>query len=183
MNEHAILHIPDSRYCFATAEKELVLRLRMAREDEDAKVYLIYAQKYDFSLKREKLKMEISYSDRLYNYYEVKLKLEDVRFAYVFQIEKDGETYYFSEDGTTKTYCFEEGFYNFFQMPYINKNDVLEVVDWMRHRIGQREQYSIRFLWIALQKEIQQRIPLTLTWSGEEFQHRKTLLVETYVES
>lgn len=135
MNEHAILHIPDSRYCFATAEKELVLRLRMAREDEDAKVYLIYAQKYDFSLKREKLKMEISYSDRLYNYYEVKLKLEDVRFAYVFQIEKDGETYYFSEDGTTKTYCFEEGFYNFFQMPYINKNDVLEVVDWMRNAV------------------------------------------------
>ena len=50
MNEHAILHIPDSRYCFATGEKELVLRLRMAREDKEAKVYLIYAQKYDFSL-------------------------------------------------------------------------------------------------------------------------------------
>ena len=93
MNEHAILHIPDSRYCFATAEKELVLRLRMAREDEDANVYLIYAKKYDFTLKREKLKMEICYSDRLYYFYEVKLRLEDVRFAYVFQIEKEGETF------------------------------------------------------------------------------------------
>lgn len=135
MNEYAILHIPDSRYCFATAEKELVLRLRMSREDEDAKVFLIYAQKYDFTLKREKLEMKVCYSDKLYNFYEVKLKLTDVRFAYIFQIEKDGESYFFSEDGVTKTYRFEEGFYNFFQMPYINQNDVLEVVDWMREAV------------------------------------------------
>lgn len=54
MNQYAILHIPDSRYCFAVGEKELVLRLRMSKEDDGAKVYLIYAQKYDFTLKRQK---------------------------------------------------------------------------------------------------------------------------------
>lgn len=135
MNEQAILHIPDSRYCFATAEKELVLRLRMAREDEDAEIYLIYAQKYEFTMKRQKLKMEIAYSDRLYHFYEVKLLLEDVRFAYIFEIKKDGNTYFFSEDGVTTSYCFEEGFYNFFQMPYINRNDVLDVVPWMKHAV------------------------------------------------
>lgn len=135
MNEHAILHIPDSRYCFATEEKELVLRLRMAKEDGDAEVYLIYAQKYDFSLQRYRLKMKIGYSDRLYHYYEVKLKLKDVRFAYIFEIQKDGELYYFSEDGITSSYNFDEGFYNFFQMPYINGNDVLNVVDWMRNAV------------------------------------------------
>ncbi len=72
MNEQALLHVPDSRYCFATAKKELVLRLRTAREDED---------------------------------------------------------------GLTDTYGFEEGFYNFFQMPYINQNDVLPVVPWMRSAV------------------------------------------------
>ena len=41
MNQYAILHIPDSRYCFAVGEKELVLRLRMSKEDDGAKVYLI----------------------------------------------------------------------------------------------------------------------------------------------
>ena len=132
MNECAMLHIPDSRYCFATGEKELVLRLRMAREDEKAKVFLIYAQKYDFTFCRKKLPMEIKYSDRLYNYYEIKMRLEDVRFAYIFQIEEDGNTWYFSEDGVTKEYKFEEAFYNFFQMPYINKNDVMDTVEWMR---------------------------------------------------
>lgn len=135
MNECAMLHIPDSRYCFATGEKELVLRLRMAREDEKAKVFLIYAQKYDFTFCRKKLPMEIKYSDRLYNYYEIKMRLEDVRFAYIFQIEEDGNTWYFSEDGVTKEYKFEEAFYNFFQMPYINKNDVMDTVDWMRSAV------------------------------------------------
>ena len=111
------------------------LRLRMAREDEKAKVFLIYAQKYDFTFCRKKLPMEIKYSDRLYNYYEIKMRLEDVRFAYIFQIEEDGNTWYFSEDGVTKEYKFEEAFYNFFQMPYINKNDVMDTVEWMRSAV------------------------------------------------
>ncbi len=132
MNEYAILHIPDSQYCFASKEKELVLRLRMAREDEKAAVSLIYACKYDFSIERNQRKLEICYSDRLYHYYEIRLQLLDVRFAYIFQIEEDGKIYYYSEDGVTETYNFEEGFYNFFQMPYINSNDVMEVVEWMR---------------------------------------------------
>lgn len=135
MNQYAILHIPDSRYCFAVGEKELVLRLRMSKEDDGAKVYLIYAQKYDFTLKRQKKRMEVCYRDYLYSYYEIRLTLKDVRFAYLFEIEEAGKIYYFSEDGVTKNYCFEEGFYNFFQMPYINQNDVLKTVDWMRDAV------------------------------------------------
>ena len=61
MNKYAILHIPDSRYCFATGAKELVLRLRMSREDDGTKVSLIYAQKYDFTLERHRQVMEVCY--------------------------------------------------------------------------------------------------------------------------
>ena len=35
MNQYALLHTPDSRYCFATGKKELVIRLRTAKEDRD----------------------------------------------------------------------------------------------------------------------------------------------------
>lgn len=49
MNESAILHIPDSQYCFAVGEKKLVIRLRMAKEDADASVTLIYAASISFS--------------------------------------------------------------------------------------------------------------------------------------
>ncbi len=135
MNEYAILHIPDSRFCFEAEEKELVIRLRMAREDERADVSLVYACKYDFTFERQRKKMQICYSDRLYHYYEIKMKLTDVRFAYIFEIEEEGETFYYSEDGVSKTYNFEEGFYNFFQMPYLNSNDRMEVVDWMRSAV------------------------------------------------
>lgn len=135
MNRPAILHIPDSRYCFATGLKELVIRLRMAKEDENIKVSLIYAGKYEFGSKQDAADMGICFTDALYNYYEIRLKLKDVRLAYVFLLEEDGRKYYFSEDGVTESYKFEEGFYNFFQMPYINGNDVPAVVDWMRSAV------------------------------------------------
>lgn len=135
MNEHAILHVPDSRYCFPIGTKELVLRLRMAREDENVKVFLIYECKYLFHEKQKKVPVEIKYQDRLYNYYEIELKLDDVRLAYIFQIESDDKKYYFSEDGLTEDYNFAEGFYNCFQLPYINKNDVMPVVPWMKNAV------------------------------------------------
>lgn len=135
MNQYAILHIPDSRYCFASGEKEVILRLRMAKEDEQTDVSLIYACKYDFLTERRQEKMKICYSDQLYHYYEIRLQLEDVRLAYIFQIEEKGKVYFYSEDGVTETYNFEEGFYNFFQMPYINTNDIMEVVEWMRSAV------------------------------------------------
>ena len=82
MNESAILHIPDSQYCFAVGEKKLVIRLRMAKEDADASVTLIYAGKYQFQQSREQIPMEIRYTDRLYHYYETTLVLTDVRPAF-----------------------------------------------------------------------------------------------------
>ena len=135
MNECAMLHIPDSKYCYPVGEKELVIRLRAAKEDRDAKIYLVYACKYEFHEKQNKVQMEIKYTDRLYDYYEIHLALLDVRLAYIFQIEEQGKIYYYSEDGLTEQYCFSEGFYNFFQMPYINPNDCIPVVDWMRDAV------------------------------------------------
>ncbi len=135
MNEYAMLHIPDSRYCFAVGEKELVIRLRASKEDRGAAFFLLYQNKYDFYLSREKRRMERKYTDRLFDYYEVSLKLDDVRFAYIFQIEEDGKVFYYSEDGLTEDYDFSVGFYNFFQMPYINRNDLLPTVDWMKNAV------------------------------------------------
>lgn len=132
MNEYALLHSPDSKFCFATGEHELVIRLRVAREDRGVQIMLVYGNKYEYHEKRMECTMNIAYSDQLYDYYETKLSLKDVRLAYVFLIQEKDEIYYYSEDGLTKSYNFSEGFYNFFQMPYINRNDVHTTVDWMR---------------------------------------------------
>ncbi|MGN0142994.1 MAG: glycoside hydrolase family 13 protein [Roseburia sp.] len=135
MNENAMLHIPDSRYCFAVGPKELTIRLRVAKSDRGAEIFLLYGFKYEFQDRRESALMERRYSDRVFDYYEITLKLDDVRLAYLFQIRENGKTYYYSEDGLTETYNFAESFYNFFQMPYINANDWLPVVDWMREAV------------------------------------------------
>lgn len=133
MNKHAVLHIPESRYCFALSKEEVVIRLRTAKEDADAglKVRLIYGVKYDYKQKRFTVDVPLKYEDEIFAYYELQLKIDDVRLVYIFEFEENGKKNYFSEDGITETYDFEECFYNFFQLPYINENDVMPIVDWM----------------------------------------------------
>jgi glycosidase len=131
MNQYALLHIPDSRYCFAVDRDEIVIRFRAAKEDTGIRVKLVYGAKYEYQTRRQTVEMTAHYEDNLYKYYEKRLKLKDVRLAYIFQIEENGHRYYYSEDGLTDTYNYPEAFYNFFQMPYINENDYMKVVPWM----------------------------------------------------
>ena len=76
--------------------------------------------------------MRKAYVGELFDFYEVKLTLEDTRLAYVFYIDDGEKCYYFSEDGATENYDFTIGFYNFFQYPYINEADIMECVPWMK---------------------------------------------------
>ncbi len=134
MNQYALLHIPDSRYCFATGPKEVVIRLRTSKED-DLKVSIVYASKYEIANMQQEEEMTKYCEDALYRFYETKLSLTDVRLAYVFKISEGSNSWYFSEDGITKDYDFSEAFYNFFQLPYININDLMPTVDWMRRAV------------------------------------------------
>ncbi|SCZ77772.1 glycoside hydrolase family 13 protein [Pseudobutyrivibrio xylanivorans] len=133
MNKHALLHIPESRFCFPLSKEEVVIRLRTAREDAEAglKVNIIYGVKYDYQKERFTVEVPLKYEDELYAFYEVKLNIKDVRLVYIFELEEKGKKYYFSEDGLTNDYNYDECFYNFFQLPYINENDVMPMVDWM----------------------------------------------------
>ena len=73
MNEQAILHIPDSKYCFATGPKQVVLRLRVAKEDIFEKIEVVYACKYEIMSVRYSQVMEKKYTDRLFDFYEITL--------------------------------------------------------------------------------------------------------------
>jgi glycosidase len=133
MNKHALLHIPESRYCFALSKEEVVIRLRTAKEDADSglKVRLIYGVKYDYQKERFTVDVPLKYEDELFGYYEIQLKISDVRLVYIFELEENGTKHYYSEDGLTDSYDYKDCFYNFFQLPYINENDVMPIVDWM----------------------------------------------------
>ena len=86
MNEQAMLHIPDSRFCFADSERSIVLRLRVARGEPLDRVEVIWRNKYDFPDGRYISAMRFACADRLFDWYETRLELDDVRFAYVFRL-------------------------------------------------------------------------------------------------
>jgi cyclomaltodextrinase / maltogenic alpha-amylase / neopullulanase len=132
MNKQGILHIPQSKYCYPINQNTVVLRLRIDKKDTPDRVEVVYGCKYTFYLEQKTAEMEAKYQDDLFIYYEIPLSLQDVRLTYVFRIWKEQEYYYFSEDGLTAEYNFKLCYYNSFQMPYINKKDIHEIVDWMR---------------------------------------------------
>lgn len=135
MNEQAILHIPESGYCFAGSGSQLVLRLRLDRREEVDRVEILLECKYRFQEEQSCYLMEKKYEDRLFAYYERTIELSDVRTAYVFRIVQGEDAWYFSEDGLTKEYDFSLGYFNFFQLPYINEADLHREVPWMRQAV------------------------------------------------
>lgn len=135
MNEQAILHIPDSRYCFPVSEREAVLRLRVDRRDSFGEIRVIYESKYVVQQRQLSAEMERRYEDRLFAWYEVKLELSDVRLSYIFKLRIGGREFYFSEDGLSETYDFSLAYFNFFQLPYINKADVHLETPWMKSAV------------------------------------------------
>lgn len=112
---------------------EIIIRLRTAKEKLE--VYLVYGRKFDFPIVWKNLKMELGYEDEFFYYYEVRLRLDDRRLCYVFRINDGHNDYYFSEDGLRETYDFEDSYYNFFHMPYINEADIFPTVAWMKEAV------------------------------------------------
>lgn len=160
MNEHALLHKPDSNFCFPVGAKQIIIRLRVMKGEPFHKVSVLHACKYEFHIARKETMMVKKYSDRYFDYYETKLDLDDVRFAYIFALDTNEGRFYFSEDGVTKEYDFNLGFYNFFQLPYISKEDVHETVEWMKSAVF----YQIfvdRFLMANEQKD---KSYINLSW-------------------
>ncbi len=134
-NHKSILHIQDSQYCYALNENTVKVTLRTDSDDTFDEVNLIYGNKYDYYLVRKKAVMKKTFTDAFYDYYTVTLKLDDVRFVYIFELVHDGKPYYFSEDGLSETYDFAFAYYNSFQLPYINRIDVMPTVEWMKNAV------------------------------------------------
>lgn len=130
MIEQAIYHKPETEYGYARDGKTFCLRIRTARED-CPRITVVYGGKYDFWETQHRQEMDLSYRDRLYNYYTAELQPEDIRLVYVFEIRQGGNVRFYSEDGLSDTYDYTLNFYNAFQIAYINDSDVHKPVSWM----------------------------------------------------
>lgn len=131
MDEKALLHYPESKFCFASGGNTVSLRLRISRSDTPEKVCVIYGGKYSYALERQSVELTRKYEDRLYAYYAVDLHITDLRLVYVFGITDGGRNYFYSEDGLTEKFDYELSYYNCFQYAYINECDIIKPVRWM----------------------------------------------------
>lgn len=128
MEKSSLIHYSDSIYSFPISDKEIEIKLLTKKDDDIKKVELIYNDKYFFHEEVFSKVILKAYSDALYDYYVIRIKLDDVRFAYIFKITLlNDEEYYFSESGVNKFYDIKKGYYDFFQVSYINDVDVIKV--------------------------------------------------------
>lgn len=132
MDEKAILHSPESKFCFALDENTVCLRLRISKDDAPLSVSVVFGGKYTFALRRDRVVMSRECEDRLFAYYTATLKLTDKRFVYIFEILTDGKRFYYSEDGISESYDFELSYFNCFQYAYINDCDLIKPVEWLK---------------------------------------------------
>lgn len=135
MNKHAIYHRPESNFCFAIDEKTVVLRIRFAKGDKIEGLSVLYNSKYDIAKTQYRAEMPFICCDGLHDYYSVTLKLNDPRLAYVFEFSADGKKYYFCEAGVKESYDFSLAYYDSFQYAYINKNDIIQNVEWLNNAV------------------------------------------------
>lgn len=129
-------HESDSIYSFPVSDNEVEIRLLTKKDDDIAKVELIYNDKYVFHKTVKALPMPKVNSDDTFDYYVIRVKLVDKRFAYVFRLTlTDDSVYYFSESGVTNHYDITKGFYDFFQVSFINDLDVVKRSDVLKNRV------------------------------------------------
>ena len=136
MEKSSLIHQSDSIYSFPISKDEVEIRLLTKKDDDIKKVELMYNDKYKFHEGVKTTDIHKTYSDDRYDYYIIKMKLKDLRFAYVFKITTyDDSVYYYSESGVTTKYDVTKGFYDFFQVSYINDNDLVLPSEKIRNRV------------------------------------------------
>lgn len=127
MEKSALIHKSDSIYSFPLSNNEIEIRLLTKKNDDIKKIELVYNDKYKFHEGIKLKQIFKKFSDDQYDYYIDRLKLEDYRFAYIFRITTlYGDVIYFSESGVTEDYDITKGFYDFFQVSYINPIDIIK---------------------------------------------------------
>lgn len=134
MNKAAILHLSESFMAYAISLDQINIRLRADRKDK-LDVRLVYTYKCDYPHVWKEAKLEKTFEDESFSYYEVNLKLLDKRLAYVFKLSDENETYYLSENGLEEVYDFENFYFTSFHMPYIHEADFFEPVEWIKNAV------------------------------------------------
>lgn len=131
MNQHAILHIPDSAYAHALSETRIVLRLRAAKGDIQQCI-LFYGNRVhpEHKVRMASLEMIRVASDRLFDYFEADFETVLDRLCYYFWLSDGKEDFfYYSGEFTHKPTTNRTEYFHF---PFVRREDIPEVPAWAK---------------------------------------------------
>lgn len=138
MEISALNHECESNYSYPIKEKIVKIILKTKKDDDIKNIYLLYNSKYLFKKERYLVEIKNKISTKYNDYYYIYLKVEDVRIGYIFKIiDNDNNFYYYSENNIliNEEYDFDKSDFDYFQLPYINKIDIVKVNKKFNNRI------------------------------------------------
>ncbi len=138
MEISALYHECESNYSYPLKENIIKITLRTKKDDDIKNIYLLYNSKYLFKKERYLVEIKNKISTKYNDYYYIYLKVEDVRIGYIFKIiDNNDNFYYYSENNIliNKEYEFDKCDFDYFQLPYINKIDIVKVNKKFNNRI------------------------------------------------
>lgn len=134
MFKEAVYHSMDSNYAYPINLNTIVIRLRVKKGDIK-KVTLFYGDRcYESNpVKMKSIKMEISQSDKLFDYFEIEFETLWRRICYYFYLEDGIETTYFYNDDFFS--YVDENRTKYYQYAYIRQEDIAQVPEWVQDAI------------------------------------------------
>ena len=135
MNQYALFHLSESPYSYPLSQDTFFFRLRMAKEDKDLKVTVYYGNKFFLPKMKKPAVMKPARFDERFVYFEATVPLTDNRVGYVFEIEENGHTYYYTEAGLLDSYDYALCEDDYFEYSSIHPEDIGDSPDWCRSAV------------------------------------------------
>ncbi len=134
IDKRGILHIPLSKYAFASAEDILTIRIRSTKGDVE-KINLYYGDRAypENPVVFTKINMEKIASDEFFDYYSATFKSPYTRVCYYFELIDNEEKIYYFADLFLNEIPKER--WEFYQFPFIRREELQDVPSWLKESI------------------------------------------------
>jgi len=162
MKKEAILHIPMSEYAQTISETKVLFRLRAAKGNLTACIFY-----YGDRACRQNpvvytpVEMLLTYSDLLFDWWEVEFDTPYRRMCYYFELESGCEKTLYYADLFADTLSPERS--EVFQLPYVHRADIAKAPEWAKDTVI----YNIFPDSFATSHRFISKVPSEKEWKGE----------------
>lgn len=136
MNKQAIEHKHESRYSFYLDKNRCLIRVKTAKNDTITKVEVLWNEWCKFSKYQNVMKLQVAYSDDLFDYYEGIIASENPSYEYIIKItDYDSKTYYLCDEGLVEHFDYKNYNQLVFMAKFPNETDIVRKNEKLSGRI------------------------------------------------